>query len=260
LDSANCGKTGSFTVSPSAITGLGTPPLQYQWYDNGNAIAGQTSLILTGATGGPGNTYSLQVTDANGCHAIAAPGTSTTFTIPSVSSPSVVFSPSSPITATVSIPVIFTNQTMGANTYTWTFGDGNSFITTTTVNVSNTYTSAGTYTATLIASNGSCTNTLTALVMTDEATMIVIPNIFSPNGDNINDLFFIINTGMSSLNCTIFNRWGQLLYTIAAPNQSWDGKTPNGDSAPDGTYMYILQAQGLNGKTYKQNGTVTLIR
>ena len=79
-------------------------------------------------------------------------------------------------------------------------------------------------------------------------------------GDGINDAFFIINTGMVSLNSNIFNRWGQLLFTITAPNQSWDGKTPNGDNAPEGTYMYILQAQGLDGKAYKQDGTVTLVR
>jgi len=258
LDSANCGKAGTLTVSPSAITGLGTPPLHYQWLANGHSILNDTTLILTTDTiGVAGTTYSLQISDANGCFAIAAPGTGTTFTVPSVPSPTVAFSPSSPITTTVSLAITFTNQTVGANNYVWTFGDGGS---STALNPQYTYTAAGTYTATLMASNGSCPSSLSAIVIADEPTMIVIPNIFSPNGDNINDLFFIINTGMSSLNCTIFNRWGQLLYTITAPSQSWDGKTPNGDNAPDGTYMYILQAQGLNGKTYKQNGTVTLVR
>ena len=65
---------------------------------------------------------------------------------------------------------------------------------------------------------------------------------------------------MSSLNCQIFNRWGQLLKTLTAPNQSWDGTVPNGDKAPEGTYMYILEAQGLDGKIYKQQGTLLLAR
>ena len=90
--------------------------------------------------------------------------------------------------------------------------------------------------------------------------MMIIPNIFTPNGDNINDVFYIINTGMISLTCDIYNRWGQLLHTITAPNQGWDGIEPNGDKAPDGTYLFILQAQGNDGKTYKQQGTVTLFR
>jgi len=65
---------------------------------------------------------------------------------------------------------------------------------------------------------------------------------------------------MTSLNCAIYNRWGQLLFTISEPNQVWDGRTPNGENAPDGVYMFILQAQGLDGKIYKEQGTLTLVR
>ena len=103
-------------------------------------------------------------------------------------------------------------------------------------------------------------DTAYAIVITDAPTSIIIPNIFSPNGDGINDDFFIINTGLNSLNCLIYNRWGELLATLTAPNQVWDGRTPNGGNAPDGTYFYIMQAQGTNGKTYKQNGPLTLVR
>ncbi|MHB8260297.1 MAG: Ig-like domain-containing protein [Bacteroidia bacterium] len=264
LDSANCGKAGTLSVSPSAITGLGTGPLHYQWYDNGVAILYDTTLILTGAAGGTTNTYSLQVTDSLGCNAIAAAGTGTTFTVPAVASPIISFSTNpSPAIGYIPLVVTFTNQTTGATSYTWTFGDGNS-----SNAVSPTYTyistgnsaNTGTFTVMLIAMNGSCKDTAQTTVIVDLPTMLIIPNVFSPNGDNINDQFFIVNTGMSSLNCDIFNRWGQLLFTITAPDQSWDGKTPNGDNAPDGTYMYMLQAQGLNGKAYKQQGTVTLIR
>jgi gliding motility-associated-like protein len=112
----------------------------------------------------------------------------------------------------------------------------------------------------MIASNGSCRDTVRTTIIAETPTSMIIPNVFSPNGDGINDEFFIINTGMTSLNCEIFNRWGQLLFTITAPHQSWDGKTPNGQKAPDGTYMYLLQATGVDGVTYKQQGTVTLVR
>ncbi|MHB8262069.1 MAG: T9SS type B sorting domain-containing protein, partial [Bacteroidia bacterium] len=164
-----------------------------------------------------------------------------------------------PSSATGSIPlsILFTNNSTGATNYTWTFGDGNTSF---SVSPSNTYTNIGTYTVILTAMNGTCIAKDSITITADVATSFTVPNVFSPNGDGVNDEFFIINTGMSSLNCDIFNRWGQLLFTITAPGQSWDGKAPNGDNAPDGTYLFMLQMQSLDGKTYKQQGTVTLIR
>jgi gliding motility-associated-like protein len=255
---SDCGNPGSVSVNPSSIISSGANPLHYQWYNGGSAIAGDTTLNLTVTPTAPGGTYSLQVTDANGCHAISAGGVPVTYSVPAIAKPVISFSTTpNPATGYIPLAVTFSNQTTGATSYIWTFGDGN---TSTTISPTYTYNNVGTYTVMLIASNGVCKDTATTIVISEVATTIIIPNIFSPNGDNINDLFFIVNTGMSTLNCNIFNRWGQLLYTITAPDQSWDGRTPNGDQAPDGTYLYILQAQGLNGKTYKQQGTVTLVR
>jgi gliding motility-associated-like protein len=163
----------------------------------------------------------------------------------------------SPVSGSIPLVVTFSNTSTGAANYAWSFGDGNI---STSVSPTNTYTAVGTYTAVLVAINGTCTDTFKINVVANIPTTIIIPNIFSPNGDGINDVFYIPNTGMSSLTCDIFNRWGQLLHTITAPNQGWDGITPNGDKAPEGTYMYLLQAQGLDGTTYKQQGTVTLVR
>ena len=254
-DTANCGQSGG--INGITVVG-GTSGFTYQWYyyPTGGPITGANSATLTGQ---PTGTYSLQVTDANGCIAGEAGGV-TTFSVPASSAVVASFSTNlpSPITGSIPLVVSFTNTSTGANTYTWTFGDGNSSNSST--NISNTYTATGTYSVMLVAMNGTCTDTARAIVITEIPTTIIIPNIFSPNGDGINDEFFIVNTGMSTLNCEIFNRWGQLLATLTAPNQSWDGRIPNGDKAPEGTYMYILQAQGLDGKTYKQNGTVTLVR
>jgi len=112
----------------------------------------------------------------------------------------------------------------------------------------------------MIVSNGNCRDTARTTVIAETATSIIFPNVFTPNGDGTNDVFYIVNTGLVSLTCDIYNRWGQLLHTITAPNQGWDGIVPNGDKAPDGTYMYILQALGNDGVTYKKEGTVMLIR
>jgi len=259
-DTAKCGQPTGGVHGIANATG-GTPYIHYQWTGPGTTAA-DTLVNLTNISSG--GSYSLQITDANGCH---ASGTGlagvNTFTIPSVASPVASFSTSpSPATGSVPLTVVFTNQTTGTTSstgYIWNFGDMSPF--STVLSPTHTYTVANTYTATLIAYNGSCASSpASVVIIADVPTTIIIPNIFSPNGDTKNDEFFIVNTGMSSLNCQIFNRWGQLMHTLTAPDQSWDGFTPNGDKAPEGTYMFILQAQGLDGKTYKQQGTLTLVR
>jgi gliding motility-associated-like protein len=258
---AQCGQaTGGVNGITPADVSLGLSPYTYQWYNGTTPISGATTPTLTNQ---PNGVYTLIVTDANGCIATpATAGTSTTFTVPTSAALTAAFTTSpNPATGSVPLSVVFTNNSTApvGSTYIWSFGDGSPD--STGLNTSHTYTAVGTYTASLVIQNGSCSsNTATATIIAEIPTTMIIPNIFSPNGDGINDEFFIINTGMTSLNCEIFSRWGQLLYTITAPNQSWDGNVPNGDKAPEGTYMYILQAQGLDGKTYKQQGTLMLVR
>jgi gliding motility-associated-like protein len=100
----------------------------------------------------------------------------------------------------------------------------------------------------------------TAVIIVTDATSIIIPNIFSPNGDGINDEFIITTTGMNSLHCDIFNRWGQLVFTLTSFNQSWDGKMSNGNQATEGTYFFMLKAVGTDGKNYDRQGTITLVK
>jgi gliding motility-associated-like protein len=251
---ANCGQTtgGVSGIDNNSVSG-GAAPYNYQWTSvSTGSVVSTTSTLSNQGLG----TYSLLVTDANGCVANVTGGSST-FTVPASAAIQAGMANSNPTTGTVPLAVSFTNTSHGATNYTWSFGDGD---TSTAVNPTNTYTNAGTYTVVLTAINGACSDTHTITVIANVPTTLIIPNVFSPNGDGTNDEFFIPNTGMASLNCDIFNRWGQLLYTITAPNQGWDGITPNGDKAPEGTYLYLLVAKGLDGQTYKQQGTVMLVR
>ncbi|HKC67193.1 MAG TPA: gliding motility-associated C-terminal domain-containing protein, partial [Bacteroidia bacterium] len=261
-DTATCGQIngGVHGISSSNVTS-GTAPYSFAWI---NTSVSSTDTVSHSATLGnqPAGTYNLVVTDANGCVANTTGGSST-FTVPAIAQPTALISTTpSPATGAAPLNVVFTNQSINVDStktvYVWIFGDNNTGGI--AHDTSHTYTSTGSYTATLIAITGSCSDTARVPILVETPTTLVIPNVFTPNGDGVNDVFFIINTGMVSLNCDIYNRWGQLLHTITAPNQGWDGIVPNGDKAPDGTYMYILQAQGVDGKTYKQNGTVTLIR
>lgn len=72
-----------------------------------------------------------------------------------------------------------------------------------------------------------------------------VPNIFTPNGDNTNDLFrskFNVNS-FDQYTMHIYNRAGQLIYHADRPAQGWDGRTPVGNNCPEGTYFYVISYQ-----------------
>jgi gliding motility-associated-like protein len=93
----------------------------------------------------------------------------------------------------------------------------------------------------------------------DSTSTITIPNAFSPNGDGINDLFSPETENLKSYSCTIFNRWGNQVFNSDEVSRSWDGKY-NGCECPEGVYYYIIEANGLDGKQYRQSGFVMLMR
>ncbi len=87
---------------------------------------------------------------------------------------------------------------------------------------------------------------------------IFVPNVFSPNGDGMNDLFLISSDGIIEFDLVIYNRWGQVIFSTSAPEIAWDGRTSAGEPASEGTYYYTLVAKS-DGADYSQQGTVTLI-
>ena len=89
---------------------------------------------------------------------------------------------------------------------------------------------------------------------------LIIPNIFSPNNDGINDEFKITGKNIASINCKIYNRWGILVAEITKTNEVWDGRTTSGLQAADGVYFYVLNAIGEDNKEYCQKGCIALLR
>ncbi|HRN71252.1 MAG TPA: gliding motility-associated C-terminal domain-containing protein, partial [Candidatus Woesebacteria bacterium] len=67
-------------------------------------------------------------------------------------------------------------------------------------------------------------------------------------------------TNLKSVEGEIFNRWGQKLYEWKGVRGYWDGRTKAGTECPDGTYFYIIQAEGNDGEKYAKTGAFTLIR
>ncbi|MBC7696437.1 MAG: gliding motility-associated C-terminal domain-containing protein [Burkholderiales bacterium] len=157
-------------------------------------------------------------------------------------------------------PVIvdFTNNSNGAINYSWNFGNGNSANTQTVS--SQTYSVAGTYTVYLTASNGSCTDTdfLIITVLNEEPTLI-IPNVFTPNNDSVNDVFRVTGFNIIEFNCTIVDRWGLQMYQWDTIKTGWDGKS-NGKEVPDGTYFYIIIAKDIDNREIKKQGAFSLFK
>ncbi|HMG09961.1 MAG TPA: gliding motility-associated C-terminal domain-containing protein, partial [Mucilaginibacter sp.] len=94
----------------------------------------------------------------------------------------------------------------------------------------------------------------------DKCEPVVFPNTFTPNGDGINDIFRP-NQESNPLNfkLVIYNRWGNRLFQSQSIYNGWDG-TAKGNQAPFGVYYWIATYNMPDGKSSRQNGTVTLIR
>ncbi len=90
-----------------------------------------------------------------------------------------------------------------------------------------------------------------------------IPNVFTPNGDGLNDYFFprnFLTKGLISFSMQVFNRWGELVFqSTSLEGSGWDGKFNNIDQ-PTGVYVYIIDGTFKDGQKEHHQGNVTLLR
>ncbi len=90
-----------------------------------------------------------------------------------------------------------------------------------------------------------------------------IPNVFTPNGDGVNDYFFprqYLTKGLTEFSMSIYNRWGQLVYqTSGIEGRGWDGKF-NDVPQPQGVFIYKIDARFKDGQILNKQGNVTLVR
>lgn len=222
---------GEITVNASG----GTAP--YTYSINGGAF--QSGNVFTGLAPGA---YTVTVRDVNGCE------TTGNITIVRPGNPLANFT-ANPTQGQPPLNVVFTNNS-GGTTFHWNFGNGTTDITTDPSGTLNTdYLTTGVYVVTLIAEENGCTDTMRITITVVPNSFVIVPNIFTPNGDGTNDRFITDNEGIESMSVQIYNRWGTLLYEITQPDGFWDGK-----GHPDGTYFYILKATGYDGVEYESSG------
>jgi gliding motility-associated-like protein len=86
-----------------------------------------------------------------------------------------------------------------------------------------------------------------------------LPDIFSPNGDGLNDALCLLGGCFTTVELHIYDSWGQRVFLGGVNNACWDG-TYNGSHLPAGSYAYTLAAERITGDVLEQAGTITLRR
>lgn len=179
------------------------------------------------------------------------------------------------------LTVNFTNTSQNASNFQWSFGNGLSSNVSNMSNQSSTFTQSAT--VRLIASAAGCSDTMTLAIsisicgctdpnainyngaaQVDDGSCtfpipaVEIPNVFTPDGDNANNLYFLNTTNALNIEMWIYNRWGNEMYHGSGLNPAWDGKT-NGTEAQDGVYFMRYIVKGYNS-SLEGHGFLHLIR
>ena len=138
----------------------------------------------------------------------------------------------------------------GAASWLWSTGETGSDIL---------VTEPGNYYATVTINGCSTTDS----IFVRRSCFLEIPNVFTPDGDGINDYFFpreLLSRAVTSFRMRVYNRWGNELFeTSRTDGRGWDGRF-NGQPQPQGVYVYMIEAAFTNGTAEKYQGNVTLLR
>ena len=193
--------------------------------------------------------YTVSGEDANGC------AVTNTINI-TVNTVDASFT-ATPDNGTAPLIVDFNNSSSNGIVYSWDYGNGDVGTTNNLASTQTTFNTEGTYTVTLTAtSQAGCVDVATLVITVYPECTVEVPNVFSPNGDNVNDVMKVTcSQTLTKLNMQIFDRWGKKVAELTDPNQTWDG-----DSQSEGTFYYVGTAEGFNSIVYELSGYITLTR
>jgi len=240
--------------SVTALVTGGSTPYTYAW------SSAQNTATINGICAG---TYSVTVTDDNTCTKTASTTVGTSIAV------SADFT-ANPQSGSIPLTVQFTYTGNGAISWAWDFGDGS--VSGDQYPAPHIYDSLGTYTVTLFISSGPpdfCIDSFQLVIDVENPSWLIVPNIFTPNGDGKNDIFQVQAEQLKTIEVSVFNRWGKEIFSTEITDpvyqdnnkiDIWDGKTKGGSIAADGVYYFVLKAIGTDDVEYDLNGTVTLLK
>ena len=223
-----------------------------QWYKDGQAIIGATLQTYKALTTG---TYTVRSSSSVVC--ISPFSLGTVITVNSVPlTPSIIADGKLKICKdenrklSVSLPQ--------GNTIQWF---KNNTLITGAITESILVNETGIYTSKISNASGCISNVSNAvLVEVVCTTAIMMPDVFTPNGDGYNDKVFAIIPGLKYLRTfEVYNRFGNKVFNTADASIGWDG-TFKGKSQPSEAYIWVIEGVDGKGETVKKTGTISLIR
>jgi gliding motility-associated-like protein len=171
---------------------------------------------------------------------------------------SFVFSPQTPELET---EISFIDQSVNATSWSWNFGDGAGA---TIQNPTHTYMNVNDFEVILIVTNDVCTDTAEAFIVIEEGLLFYVPNAFTPDNDEFNQVFKpVITSGvdLTSYHLTIYDRWGEIVFESKNTEVGWDGSYARCGIVQDGTYTWKIEFKGKrNSKAYVYHGHVTVLK
>jgi gliding motility-associated-like protein len=244
----------------SGFESTNTALTSYIWNFGDGTISNSSSVshLFTEA----GNySVSITITDANGCsNVIVENDFVEVYALPTSEFQLMTNNPENLIDPTYTFTDLSSSDVVSWN---WNFGDTSDIDI--TQNPQHTYLAADeTYVVTLIAITAfGCADTSSQALKIDAPLLFYVPNTFTPDGDNFNQVFtpvFTSGVDPEGYSMTIFNRWGELLFESKDISVGWDGHY-NGNMVQDGTYLYSIQF-GLSADDRRKSimGNVNLIR
>lgn len=204
-------------------------------------------------------TYSITLTNtANGCSS----STTQTNYITVYPNPDAVFNASPQVLSQTETDAQFNNHSVNGSSYFWTFGDGDN---SNAENPSHHYPAVpGDYEVTLtVTSADGCIDVASLIITIKDNRIIYVPNTFTPDGDEFNNVFSpVVTAGYDTQNYsfTIYNRWGETLFESHDVTKGWDG-TYMGKLVPAGIYTWTIRIKNLDDDRYEVfDGHVNMMR
>ncbi len=204
----------------------------------------------------PGNYYaSVTVTSSYGCKM------SDTLNYPVIVYPTPMagFTPS-PYHSNILEPEIqFTDNSFGAGFWDYDFGDNETSISQNPIHI---FPDTGSFIVTQIAVNQfGCKDTMQRVIRIDPITTAYIPNTFTPNGNDINDVFNPKLFGVEEFSMLIYDRWGTEIFKTNDINQGWNGRIKGvGEVVLMDVYVYKIVTKDIFKNNHSYSGTITVMR